>query len=96
MKIKKIIRAFQINSCRKVTGLIEKEKVFGLTTMERLLMNVHLQICDDCPKYKKHSEVLDSILAAQHRVDRPIAVNRHFVLPENVKKKIFSDIEKSS
>jgi hypothetical protein len=96
MKIKGLIYSLQLTSCRKVTGLIEKDKIFGLNTLERVLLRVHLSICDDCTQYIKHSHIIDQILMSQHSTGQATFRNQQFVLPEGVKLKIFRNIGKSS
>lgn len=57
-------------SCREATFLIEKQQSSQLTFIEKLKMNLHLQICDGCSKYIKQSLFLNSLMQQQSSVKR--------------------------
>ncbi len=73
-------------SCQKATELIEKEQYFGLSTLEKLRLRVHLTICDFCTRYKQQSRFLHDVLG-HHSHDHATNVN------ESLKEKIINQIE---
>ena len=49
-------------SCKKATALIDKKSLFGLTTKEKMMLKMHISMCDFCTAYQKQSLLLDKFL----------------------------------
>ncbi|MCB0397107.1 MAG: hypothetical protein KDD36_10655 [Flavobacteriales bacterium] len=48
--------------CKTATGLMEKRKEMGLTTLEKIQLRMHTIICKFCRAYKIQSDRLDMLL----------------------------------
>ena len=87
----KLIVHFFVLSCLKATLLIEKRNVLPLSLLQRIQLKLHLRICDNCTKYEKQSEVIDTIL--KKRLRKENLVNKD-ALSQEFKSKINSEIQK--
>lgn len=75
-------------SCFKATELIERRESKGLSTMERLQLQLHLSICDKCKKYNIESKLIDKALKGMHNSENE---NLELLkLQETIKKKLKS------
>lgn len=49
-------------SCRKASGLIEKQLNFSLGPVEKIQLFMHTSMCDACKSYQKQSKDMESLL----------------------------------
>jgi hypothetical protein len=91
--MKKRIIHFFVLSCRKATGLIEKNIYFKLSAMERLQLRWHLMLCDACTTYKKQSGLLHDLLH-KHEHDHHHAPRLPEDNTEDLKERIIRKLEK--
>ncbi len=48
--------------CKKVTELIEKRSLVGLSFKEKIQLHLHKTMCDACTAYQKQSKKIDELL----------------------------------
>ncbi len=53
-------------SCKKVTELVEKKSLVGLSTKEGVRLRLHTTMCKGCAAYQKQSFQIDKLL--QHHL----------------------------
>ncbi len=53
---------FLMLSCKKASELIDLKSIKKLTAKERILLKMHLSLCDGCTAYAKHSKILDNLI----------------------------------
>ncbi|PKP45074.1 MAG: hypothetical protein CVT95_09625 [Bacteroidetes bacterium HGW-Bacteroidetes-12] len=52
------MRFFKL-SCKKATEMVEKEKINGLSFIDKLRLKLHLSVCKACRGYEKQSTLID-------------------------------------
>lgn len=57
-------------SCKKSSGLLEKQQVEGLSLSERWSLWLHMTICKGCQHWKKDSQQLDSAIQYLHQKEQ--------------------------
>lgn len=60
------MKNFLFYSCKKATELIEKEKIAGLSSVEKVRLKLHLSMCKECNAYKHSSDVIDQKFTTIH------------------------------
>ncbi|MFI5148235.1 MAG: hypothetical protein ACHQRM_00765 [Bacteroidia bacterium] len=92
--MKKLMHLFML-SCLKVSQLIEKKQVLGLSRMEKMGLAMHLSMCDACTAYQQQSLYMDRILKAHFRGP---AINPNTVPllldVQAIKSKVLSSLDK--
>jgi len=77
-------------SCKKASGLIDKQSVVGLNMGEKLMLRVHTSMCDACTAYRKQSKIMDDIFHVHfHRTGEENIT--HLINPD-LKEKIISKL----
>lgn len=56
-------------SCRLATELIEKKHHAGLSWRERVLLPLHLALCDACRQYQVQSSLLEKLFHTKQQED---------------------------
>lgn len=77
-------------SCKKVTELIEKKSLVGLTWKEKIQFTMHTSMCNACSTYQKQSEFLDEILYQQNIA--PFNENIKIIENKDLKERIISSL----
>jgi len=77
-------------SCKKVTELIEKKSLVGLTWKEKIHFTMHRSMCNACSTYQKQSEFLDKILYQQNIA--PFNENIKIIKNKELKERIISSL----
>jgi hypothetical protein len=49
-------------SCKRATGLMEKQSLTGLSQKEKIRLRIHTAMCDGCKAYQKQSLLIDDLL----------------------------------
>lgn len=62
------MKNFLFYSCKKASELIEKEKIAGLSSVEKVRLELHLSMCRDCKAYKHSSDAIDQKFTKIHHV----------------------------
>jgi hypothetical protein len=50
-------------SCKKVTELVEKKRIEGISPYENLQVNLHFLVCKACYRYQQQSDLLEVLFA---------------------------------
>lgn len=58
-------------SCKKVTELIEKKSLIGLSFREKIQLNIHKRVCDACSAYEKQSLKIDELMQKHMQAEGP-------------------------
>jgi len=82
------LKYFFISSCKKASSLIDKKSVMKLTLHEKLMLHIHLSVCDACTEYQKQSRILHDLLQAHLKNTNPDQVTQ--VVNNELKTKIFT------
>ncbi|WP_298732264.1 hypothetical protein [uncultured Chitinophaga sp.] len=90
--MKKRIIHFFVLSCKKASGLIEKNLYFKLSLPERIQLRWHLTLCDACSTYKKQSGLLHDLLS-RHEHDHTQAPPLPEDATQELKEKIIRKLE---
>jgi len=76
-------------SCKKATELVEKKSVVELAFTENIQLKMHLMVCSACKQYENQSKIIDLVLGQINKKNE-----EKQKLPQDVKTKIISEIEK--
>lgn len=74
-------------SCKKVTQLIEKRKLFGnLSWVQQLQLKMHVSMCKACQNYMHQSDILDE--AMDQHFQQHEKTSTHHSLSDDAKNEI--------
>ncbi len=90
-----IARIFHIlaYSCRKAALLIEKKRIYGLTSIEKLRLKMHLNACVLCREYDNQNEIIHNSLR-HHLHEDQTPCDHH--LSEEDRKEIKEGVRKNT
>ena len=79
-------------SCKKASGLIEKQSTEKLSIKEGFHLNLHTLFCKTCKAYKRQSKALDTTLSNWVKSKKEKSVLK---LSKEIKSNILTEIKKS-
>jgi hypothetical protein len=81
-----------INSCKKTTELIDKKDISKLSLIEKIQLQLHLQMCNTCHAYEKRSMFLDNAIGKLFNQKQP---HDKAHLSKDRKAKILEELKKN-
>ncbi len=76
--------------CKKVTELIEKRSLVGLSFKEKIQLHLHKTMCDACTAYQKQSKKIDELL--ERYIHTPDTNNSGSYQNHELKEKIINNL----
>lgn len=80
-------------SCKKASGLIEKQLHFSLRPIEKIQLFMHTSMCDACKNYQKQSKDMESLLNDHIHSDLQSPDSSSEVLSDDFKGQIIKKLE---
>ena len=74
-------------SCEKAGEMIEKRKLFGLSTSEEMRLTIHTSMCKACRSFEKQSDIMDKSIQ-DYAID-----NKKSELSSDIKNQIINKLK---
>ncbi len=86
--------AYRLPPCDVITEQLSKARLGKLSLKERILVRLHLTVCDWCTNYKKQIGIIDRTLEKLPKEYGDEAEVK-FTLPDDARKRILSNLKDS-
>ena len=86
--------AYRLPPCEVITEQLSRARLGKLSLKERILVRLHLTVCDWCTNYKKQIGIIDKTL---EKLPKELGdeTKVKFNLPDDAKKRILSNLKDS-